>query len=143
MADANLGAAALHWAVPLIGKPYRARARGPDAFCCWGLNQYVWRQRLGIDVPDIPDAADAFRRIARDGRYAVGRIAAVEAPAPRELDAVYMTMRKAPHHVGVWVAADGGGVLHALDGAGVVFQRRADLTAHGITIVKFMRLDIG
>lgn len=61
---------------------------------------------------------------------------------PCELDAVYMTGSVLPHHVGLWITPDArGGVLHALEGAGVVFQRRADLGRHQLTIVKFMRLD--
>lgn len=131
-----------HWAAPLIGKPYRELARGPDAFDCWGVNQYAWKELAGLDVPDVRlDAPRAFRSVMETGRCSAGSIEAFEVKRPRELDAVYLTCRTHPHHVGLWIEPDPiGGVLHAIEGAGVVFQRRADLTAHGYSIVKFMRL---
>lgn len=35
----------------LIGKPFKARGRGPDAFDCWGLAMEVYRRR-GIELPE-------------------------------------------------------------------------------------------
>lgn len=133
----------LHWAAALIGRPYRERGHGPDAFDCWGLLQFAWRMRLGIDVPDVRlRSAQLFRDVIRAGNCHANGLEAIEIAAPQELDAVYMTSRRLPHHVGLWVApgAVDGGVLHAIEDAGVVFQRRADLAVHGFTIVKFMRL---
>lgn len=132
----------LHWAAPLIGKPYRLGARGPDAFDCWGLLQFCWRMRLGLDVPDIGAAATPLSARARAFRTCgFGEVEAFVVAAPREFDAVYMTQRRVAHHIGLWLEpGDPGGVLHAMEGAGVVFQRRADLAAHGTAIVTFMRL---
>lgn len=131
-----------HWAWPLIGKPYRLGARGPDAFDCWAVAQFCWRMQLGLDVPDVGACAlELTARIRAFRTCGFGGVEAFEVPVPRELDAVYMTSRSAPHHIGLWIAPDPqGGVLHALEGAGVVFQRRADLNAHGLTILTFMRL---
>jgi len=142
--SARCNSAELHWAAGLVGKPYRSGARGPDAFDCWGIVQFGWQQRLGLNVPDVRlRSAAMFRSVMRGGHVAVDDVEAVEVDAPAELDAVYMTSRQHPHHVGLWIAPDAlGGVLHAIEGAGVVFQRRADLIAHGIAIVKFMRLKI-
>jgi cell wall-associated NlpC family hydrolase len=135
---------ALHWSAALIGRPYAEHARGPQAFNCWGLLQWCWRERLGLAVPDVrEDAGAAFRSIMRDGRYAIDDIEAVEVPLrdARECDAIFMTSRQQPHHCGLWIApGPRGGVLHAIEGAGVVFQRRPDLAAHGFSIVRALRL---
>ena len=48
-----------HWAEDLIGRPWVAGGRGPDAFDCWGLVRWCWRKQFSIEVPEIPvDAAD-------------------------------------------------------------------------------------
>ncbi len=66
---------------------------------------------------------------------------AVPVDCPRELDAVYLSAHRLPHHIGVWIEPDRRkGVLHAIAGAGVVFQRVPDLAAHGLQIVAFLRL---
>ena len=44
-----------------------------------------------------------------------------------------------PVHIGVWLDIDGGGVLHAVRHAGVVFQNLAALDAHGWRIEGFYR----
>lgn len=131
-----------HFAAGLIGRPYRDQAGGPDAFDCWGLASYVWRSQLGMDVPDVRiGAATAFRNVMEKGRVVAGGVEAIEVGRPQEFDAVYMTSRELPHHVGVWITPDTlGGVLHAMSDAGVVYQRRASLHTHGLSIVKFMRL---
>lgn len=131
-----------HWAAALIGAPYQVGARGPHAFDCWGLLPFTWKMRLGIDVPDVrADRAKVFRETLRRGRYVADGCEAYEVSKPRELDAVYLTSQQQPHHVGLWVQPDAlGGVLHAIEGAGVVFQRQTDLLLHGFSVVKFMRL---
>src|SRR3989304_5127951 len=110
--SARCNSAELHWAAGLVGKPYRSGARGPDAFDCWGIVQFGWQQRLGFDVPDVRSRTAAmFRSVMRGGHVAVDDVEAVEVDAPAELDAVYMTSRQHPHHVGLWIAPDalGGG----------------------------------
>lgn len=44
-----------------------------------------------------------------------------------------------PSHVGVWVDVDGGGVLHCINGAGVVFQPIKALKAGGWGHLEFYR----
>jgi cell wall-associated NlpC family hydrolase len=136
----------MHWAAALVGCRYRALARGPRAFDCWGVVQYGWWHRRQIELPDVRQQAErAFAEVDRHGRYSAGGISAHEID-PRdaaELDVVYMTTRDNPHHVGLWGDVRPlGGILHALEGVGVVFQRGVDLGAHGISIVKVMRLEV-
>lgn len=142
-ADAQAQPASQHWAWPLIGRPYRGQGRDPEGFDCWGLLQYCWRLRLGIEVPDVRlDAKENFRQ-AMHGRYSDSAREALAVARPIELDAVFMTSLKDPHHVGLWIEPDPiGGILHADEKVGVVFQRRASLPAHGVTIVQFMRWQV-
>ena len=125
----------MHWAEELIGRPWIAGGRGPDAFDCWGLVRFCWRERFGIEVPEISvDAADlravlaGFRDHPERRRWC--RVEPAREPA-REGDGVLMRQSRYPVHVGLWLAVDGGGVLHAVRDSGVVFQIPADLATHG------------
>lgn len=47
---------------------------------------------------------------------------------PRNGDAVWMTQCGEPHHIGVWV---NGGVLHAVEGYGVIYDTMTQLGLQG------------
>ncbi len=129
----------MHWAEELIGRPWIAGGRGPDAFDCWGLVRFCWRERFGIEVPEISvDAADlravlaGFRDHPERRRWCRVEPARERArERAREGDGVLMRQSRYPVHVGLWLAVDGGGVLHAVRDSGVVFQIPADLATHG------------
>ena len=133
----------MHWAEDLIGRPWVAGGRGPDVFDCWGLARWCWRERFGIEVPEIPvDAANLRAVLAgfRDHPERQRWRRVERAPEqPREGDAVLMRQSRHPVHVGIWLNVDGGGVLHAARDIGVVFQPPVDLTAHGWRIEGFYR----
>ncbi len=125
----------MHWAEDLIGRPWVAGGRGPHAFDCWGLVRWCCRERFAIEVPEIPvDAANLRAVLAgfRDHpeRQRWRRVERAR-ERPREGDAVLMRQSRHPVHVGIWLAVDGGGVLHAARDIGVVFQGPADLAGHG------------
>jgi hypothetical protein len=46
---------------------------------------------------------------------------------------------KNPIHIGVWVDANGGSVLHSMQATGVVCQRPIDLQRDGWTLIKYYR----
>ena len=120
-----------HWAEHLIGRPWAAGGRGPDAFDCWGLVRWCWREHFAIEVPEIPvDAAD-LRAVLTGFRDHPERRRWQAVEHAREGDAVLMRQSRHPVHVGLWLAVDGGGVLHAGRDIGVVFQIPVDLSAHG------------
>lgn len=101
-----------HWATGYIG------AEWTRDDTCWHFAARVWREQFGISVPLLSlDGGDprATRR-ALDGpeRAAWG---AVETPA--EGDGVLMTKGARPCHVGIWIGL--GGVLHSVQGAGVIY----------------------
>src|SRR3546814_10822543 len=52
-----------HWAADLIGRPWRAGARGPHALDCWGLFLAIQREHFGRDLPEIPINANDLRTV--------------------------------------------------------------------------------
>ncbi len=58
---------------------------------------------------------------------------------PQEGDAVLLRQFRHPVHVGVWLVVDGGGVLHAVKDAGVVYQKLLELLLHGWQVEGFYR----
>lgn len=129
----------MHWAEELIGRPWQAGGRGAQAFDCWGLVRFCWRERFGIEAPEIPvDAAD-LRRVLDAFRDHPERLRWRLVAKPSEGDAVLMRQSRHPVHVGLWLDVDGGGVLHAARGIGVVFQNPRDLDLQGWRIEGFYR----
>lgn len=130
----------MHWATKFIGLPYQSGAQGPDAFDCWAFARHVWADQFKLDVAAIPDVdgTDARATVAafRDPEHFRNW---VKAGKPGEGDAVLMSHSSTPHHVGVWIDADGGGVLHCIKGAGVIFSTASNLLANGWHIVGVYR----
>lgn len=129
-----------HWAAEYIGKPWVSGGQGPDQFDCWGWVRFALRLRRDLDLPVVDtDAARITQvmRCFRDGSYAGWR----QVDVPQELDGVLMSHSSHPHHVGVWVETNGGGVVHAVRGAGVVFMDRLHLRLAGWNIISFWRHD--
>lgn len=125
----------------LIGKPWVSGARGPDAFDCWGLLFHSYRERKGRELSllanlDAKDVRAVLRASKQEKQHWQ------EIPEPEHFCAVMMSTNRHGHHVGLWIEeGEGqGGVFHAFDGAGVVFQHRASLQFSGIQNLKFYRL---
>lgn len=118
------------WAARWVGQPFA------DGHGCWRLALAVWRGEFGWPVPDVPVAADprAERRALAAGA-AGGDWRAVDVPA--DGDAVLLSRRHAPCHVGVYVAP--GRVLHALRGVGAVCVPLSRLPAERWQVVGFWR----
>jgi hypothetical protein len=129
----------VHELTGLIGLPWVVGAAGPDAFDCWGLFVTVQRQCFGCDLPQNPVDATNLRAVldAFNGHPERQRWKSVDQPAAG--DAVLMRQSRYPVHIGVWLDIDGGGVLHSVRHAGVVFQTLAALDAHGWRIEGFYR----
>ena len=123
----------------LVGLPWVAGARGPEAYDCWGLFLAVQRQHFGRALPEIPVDALNLRAVLDAFTAHPERQRWQPVSAAEEGDAVLMRQSRYPVHIGVWLDIDGGGVLHAVRHAGVVFQTLAALDAHGWRIEGFYR----
>ena len=133
----------MSWIDGYIGKPWVSGSSGPEAYDCHGIVRAAYRDRLGIALPVVEVDAGSALDVARAVRaYDYSRWAQVPRPE-NDFDVVEMSFGKRPHHVGVWLNADGGGVLTSVEGAGVIFQSLSSLRAHGWNIVACYRLRSG
>lgn len=107
--------AAAAWVRAVIHKPWHPGAHGPDAFDCWGLTRATMRHLAGFDLPDIRFAAPDLRRVMELIRSHEERDEWAPVDQPRHLDIVLMSHARTAHHVGVWLAVDGGVVLHTTE----------------------------
>ena len=120
----------MHWATEYIGLPWHATAEGPHAFNCWTFVRYVQVKHYGRSLPAIPyndnllALAKSFRDHPERGRWR-------EVERPDDGDCVLLRQARYPVHVGLWIGADGGGVLHCSRDSGVVFQRLDALHMNG------------
>ena len=102
-----------------IGTPWVAGAQGPDAFDCMAFFRHVQNKHFGIDVPEIiaPDYDDPTALSSMFSEHPERqRWTLISKP---EHGCAVLVRR--PMHVGIWLNLDGGGVLHCVRGAGVVF----------------------
>lgn len=122
-----------HWAAAYIGAPWIAGESD-----CWAFARRVWRERFGLDVPAVPVDPQSPRAVRR--AFAAGQGGWESVPKPPEGCAVVMAKGLHPCHVGIWVTPpEGAGVLHSVEGAGVVFTLPKALAGMGYHIVGFYR----
>lgn len=121
----------------VIGMPWANGANGPEAYDCWGLVRAYYREVHGRELPVV--AVDATRAVAVAhafaGHEAVGDWEATE--QPQQGGAVLMGQARRPHHVGLWI---GGGVLHSVEGSGVIFNNAFTLKSAGWNVLGSYRL---
>ncbi len=127
-----------HWAARYIGLGWDRLGEGPAAFNCWSFVRHVLAEQFGVAVPVIPypDSEEVldvlFDRHPEAARWPrVGR--------PQEGDLTLLRFGRDPSHVGIWVDADGGKVLHCARTCGVVCQTRRALDLLGGRIVSYHR----
>lgn len=106
-----------------IGMPWEAGAQGPDAYDCMSFFRLVQARHFCVQVPAIiaPDYDDPTVLVELFGKHAErSRWQRVERPSHGGAVIVHK-----PMHIGTWLGVDGGGVLHCVRGAGVVFTSDA------------------
>lgn len=123
-----------HWAVKYIGKPWERVEHN-----CWTFFRIVQHEQFGRDIPDYAFDASNRRNSAQAVSANPERSNWEKVETPKEGDAVLLAHARFPSHVGVWVDADGGGVLHCVNGPGVVFQSVTILKASGWGHLEFYR----
>lgn len=121
-----------HWAAKYIGLPWVFGAKGPSEFDCWGFAKHVQRVEYGIDMLELEyDRAD-WRAAAHELNHSEERKSWVRVDTPRDGDITTLARSRLPVHIGVWIRANGAeGVLHCLEGAGVVYQTARQLPLAG------------
>lgn len=113
----------------IIGKPWRANAKGPDAFDCWHLAIYVQfylfgRRAPAIEVPPEPTWPWMISQFKTHPELT--RWVEVLQPSNGLVKAsdgamVLMARNTQPAHIGVWLSKERG-VIHADMRDGVCLQ---------------------
>lgn len=123
-----------HWANAYIGAPWVAGEND-----CWAFARRVWREQFRLDVPAVD--VDACNRLACsrafDGHPEKSHWASIVKPA--EGDAALIGKSARPSHVGLYVDANGGAILHCVQGHGVVCQDTTSLRLSGWRILGYYR----
>lgn len=135
----TLGRDSRDWLANLIGTPYESGAHGPDKFDCWGLLVYIYRNLLGIELPDFfgfENIRDYPRKIEKE---VFNSSDWEEIAEPEPFCGVAMSRSKVLHHVGIWLDINGGLCFHAFDGAAVVAEPVHRLKANGFSRIIFLR----
>jgi len=126
----------MHWAYKYIGE------RWTPIHDCFYWFRLISKEQFGIEVP-ICTTMDHSRFAITAARSMTADIYSTynytKTDTPSEGDAVFMTQRCVPHHIGMVVMAEGQfGVIHALDHIGmVVVSDIGDLAANGWKIEGF------
>lgn len=127
-----------HWSEAYIGLPY-AKGGGNRGFNCWTFFRHVQREHFGLRVPEISEPESRFRLLRKVPAAAV-ELGWEKVDSPRTGDAVLMAHWKRPSHVGLWVAdANGGAILHCVEGAGSVLATLKHLELGQWRILSFFR----
>lgn len=134
MSAAAPAVASTNWAADYIGQPWIAREND-----CWAFVRRVWAERFGLQVPAVDVDPLRIMSVAHAFAGHPERAAWIEITQPVEGDAVLMAHGRRPLHVGIWISADGGGVLHCDHDAGVMFSRPRHLSAAGWLRLSYYR----
>jgi cell wall-associated NlpC family hydrolase len=107
------------WASQYVGAPFVEHGRDPaTGWDCWGLLVYVYREHLGITLPDFDGDYEDTEDVAQIARlFDRGLVDWREVPEAdaRPFDGVLVEMLGRPSHCAVYVAT--GRMLHTLHGS--------------------------
>ena len=109
----------LGWINEYIGTPYVSGGRDINGVDCYGLAKLVYAQEYGEQLPDWQTDEITIRETDKIISSVVTSGDFTEKEVPGDGDFVICKRTKASHHIGLWF---GGGVLHALDGFGVIYE---------------------
>lgn len=105
----------------VLGKPYKTGAMGPVEFDCWGLVRYIQIEAFDRQASLILPPSDNVRDIVKFMRNHPEHKNWVRSDKPVHGGIVEMSNSIHPHHIGVYLDIDGGGILHS-SVAGVTFD---------------------
>ena len=123
-----------------LGAPFKTGSYGPDTFDCYGL---VWEVNRRHADRELPRFDDIDYQLARLNAHINNQALSADwqrVDTPTDFDIVLLQRNQADaYHVGVYLDAGGGKILHALDGHGVVCNDRNALVRMGFKKVEFYR----
>lgn len=131
----------VHWARGYVGKPWLLGGRGPDAFDCWGVVWHFNKER-GLLLPVVAQNAGGTYQsncvlMQHEVRRTLDAGLAVKLDVPVDGCTVLMSKNGVYTHAGLFADTQGGLVVHAVPGTGVVAQPLHSLRARGWSGVLF------
>lgn len=110
---------------------------GPTDWNCWNLLGHLLKEYFHEDLPKIDtslpeELKELHSRKLREGEWLI-------VPSPIHGCGALLKEGQNPH-VGLYLDIDGGGVLHALEGHGVVFTPLNALRLLGFSRTKFYKI---
>ena len=128
-----------HWATPYIGTPWKFGATGPDAFDCWNFACHVQQEHFNIEMIEKAFNGD-LRKSAQLLKTSEEKQRWVPVVKPEDGDLVLMARRINPIHIGVWISTkQSNGILHCVQGSGVIFQSVQNVKLHGFGSLVYYR----
>lgn len=127
-----------HWATSYIGKEWKWGGRGPDVFDCWGLVRHVYAARYGVELGNYleTDLKGFFREMNQQIQNADQW---TQVDKPFEGAAVAIGGTELYHHVGVYLEADGGLILHSASMRKIRAQSLRALKIEGLSRIAFFK----
>jgi len=120
-----------------IGNAWVKDGNGPDEWNCWNLLRHLLRHYFHKDIPKVGlESEDELRALYKERLDSGSWIIRDE---PKHGYGVLLKGGLSPH-VGLYLDIDGGGVIHALEGFGVVFTERGALRLMGYGNTKFYEI---
>ena len=121
----------MHWAGKYVGEQWT------DKHDCLHWFRRWTREQFGREVcGGAPDHARLLSSAVKMMAGDIGReFGYVHTDTPNEGDAVFLSQRSRPHHIGMVIFINGSlSVLHALEGVGVIVSDLLDLRANGWSV---------
>lgn len=120
-----------HWSQRYVGLPWQQGGQGPDAFDCWGLLLDVQRRAYMRKLPDYD-----LEQLHEAGT--LREFMSVWVQVDKPIDGCGVRMGKDRRiHVGVYLEIDGGKVLHAAEGYGVILSSLTQIKTMGFSPIEF------
>lgn len=129
----------------MIGKPWKANAKGPDEFDCWHMTKYVQEVLFNrtvplVVVPDEPtwpwmiEQFTQHKELQNWVEHSYSGFCSYVAAADGAI--VLMARYRQPAHCGVWLKPERG-VLHCEEQDGVTFMDLVTLRSIGWAKLRF------
>jgi hypothetical protein len=109
---------------------------GPQSYSCWGLVRADQREIFGRELPIIVHPR-TLRAVVETINNSEIRDCWPEVERPSHGDLVTMTSSLQPHHIGTYLAIDGGRVHHCTEREGVMCCSLVQLKLEGFRRLTF------
>jgi cell wall-associated NlpC family hydrolase len=114
------------WWNDYIGVPFTERGRSREGFDCWGLAMQIYRDRLGVELPDYQHL---YEHTAREARKIAGIIETekdngwLEVPLNKAQPFDIIIFRQGGLHCHVGIITMPKHFIHATKGIGVAHEK--------------------